>query len=30
MNVRWVIVREVDVRLNLGNLVPLGRLQEIL
>jgi hypothetical protein len=27
---RWVSVHEVDVRLTLGKLVPLGRLQEIL
>jgi hypothetical protein len=30
MNARWVSVHEVDVRLSLGKLVPLGRLQEIL
>jgi hypothetical protein len=28
-NARWVSVHEVDVRLRLGNIVPLGRLQEI-
>jgi hypothetical protein len=30
MNARWVSVHEVDVRLSLGQLMPLGRLQEIL
>jgi hypothetical protein len=29
-NARWVSERVVDVRLSLGKLVPLGRLQEIL
>jgi hypothetical protein len=29
-NARWVGVHEVDVRMSLGKLVPLGRLQEIL
>jgi hypothetical protein len=29
-NARWVSVHEVGVRLSLGKLVPLGRLQEIL
>jgi hypothetical protein len=30
MNARLVSVHKVDVRLSLGKLVPLGRLQEIL
>jgi hypothetical protein len=30
MNARWVSVHEVDVRMSLGKLVPLRRLQEIL
>jgi hypothetical protein len=30
MNARWVSVREIEVRLSLGKVVPLGRLQEIL
>jgi hypothetical protein len=30
MNARWLSVHEVNVRLSLGKLVPLGRLQEIL
>jgi hypothetical protein len=30
MNAHWVSVHEVNVRLSLGKLVPLGRLQEIL
>jgi hypothetical protein len=30
MNARSVSVHEVDVRLSIGKLVPLGRLQEIL
>jgi hypothetical protein len=29
-NARWVSVHEVDVRLSLDKLVPMGRLQEIL
>jgi hypothetical protein len=29
-NARWVSVHEVNVRLSLGKLVPLGRLQEVL
>jgi hypothetical protein len=27
---RWVSVHEVNVRLSLGKLVPIGRLQEIM
>jgi hypothetical protein len=30
INARWVSVHEVDVRLSLGKLVPLERLQEFL
>jgi hypothetical protein len=29
-NARWVSVHEVDIRMGLGKLVPLGRLQEFL
>jgi hypothetical protein len=29
-NARWLAVHEVNVRVGLGKLVPLGRLQEIL
>jgi hypothetical protein len=28
MNARWVSVHEVDVRMSLGKLVPLGRLKK--
>jgi hypothetical protein len=29
MNARWMSEHEVDVRMSLGKIMPLGRLQEI-